>query len=56
MRGTVAKILRKKIGYKPYAERKYYIRRQNDWRGYTAVNIGKRQEYLDAKRDYVNGV
>ena len=50
MRGTVAKRLRNKLSYKPYASRKYS--KQNG----TVANIGKRQEYQDAKKDYVRGL
>lgn len=49
MRGTVAKRLRGKLGYKPYAKRRYHIISG------TIVNFGKRQEYQDAKNDYVRG-
>lgn len=46
MNGKKAKKLRKKFGYHPNQERQYSIINN------TVVNIGKRQEYLDAKRGY----
>jgi hypothetical protein len=46
MNGKVAKKLRKKLDYKPYAKRRYSVVDG------TKSNIGKRQEYQDAKKDY----
>ena len=46
MRGTVAKRLRKKFDYKPYAKRK------SSHVSGTIANVGKRQQYQDAKKDY----
>lgn len=47
MNGRVAKRLRKKLGYKPYAKRRYSVVDG------TRSNIGLRQEYQDAKNDYM---
>jgi hypothetical protein len=48
MRGTVAKRLRKKI----YGDDSLRIKRKYSKQGGTICNIGKRQEYQDAKMDY----
>jgi hypothetical protein len=50
MRGTVAKRIRKNI----YGDQTLKTTRKYSNFGGTLVNIGLRQEYLDAKRDYVN--
>ncbi len=50
MNGKVAKKLRKKLDYKPFAKRRYsHI-------GGTITNIGKRKEYQDAKKDFIKGL
>jgi len=65
MNGRIAKQLRKKFGYKPYAPREYsgngtHSKPHHKLMKYvsvtdTIVNIGKRQQYQDAKKDYKAG-
>ncbi len=51
MRGTVAKKIRKRI----YGNQSLKSTRKYSNIHGAIVNVGLRQEYLDAKRDYVRG-
>jgi hypothetical protein len=51
MNGRIAKKLRKKI----YGDDSIRAKRRYSHIGGTISNIGKRQEYQDAKRDYIRG-
>jgi hypothetical protein len=51
MNQRVAKRCRKKLGYKPYAKRRYGG--ASGQHGVTLTALGKRREYQEAKKEYL---